>query len=221
MLQPPQLAGSLPVVTQRPLQNELPGGQAQVPLVHEVLRGQMRPHTPQFALSLAVLVHTPEQFTWPGGQIAVHMRLTQEAPGAQLTPQAPQLRGSPFTSTQEPFAHCWSGGWQVAVQTRLEQTWLGAHSTLQAPQLVGSLIRSTQRPLQELVLGGQPAHMPLTQLWPARHTELQLPQLRGSLRGLTHWPLQTSSGRPQVLVHWLAWQASSGPHWLLQAPQLR
>lgn len=207
--------------TQRPLQKEEPGGHAQVPLVHEVPRGQMSPQTPQFALSEAVLVHTPEQFTWPGGQIEVQARLTQDAPGAQVMLHPPQFRGSLLRSTHEPFAHCCRGGGQIEVQTRLAQTWLGAQSTLQAPQWVGSLTRSTHRPLHEVLPGGQPVHMPLRHVWPLAHSELQLPQFRGSLCGSTHWPLQVMSGRPQVVLHTPPKQTSRGPQVKPQPPQLR
>jgi hypothetical protein len=139
MLQPPQFAGSLAVLTQRPLQNDEPAGHAQVPLVHAVPMGQMKPHTPQFALSLLVLVQVPLQVTWPTGHTLVHMRLTHEAPGAQVMPQPPQLRGSFSKFTHEPSGHWLSGIGQMVVQLRLAQTWLGAHSRPQAPQLVGSL----------------------------------------------------------------------------------
>lgn len=121
-LQPPQLEGSVPVVTHRPLQKDEPGGHAQVPLVHDVPTGQVSPHTPQFALSTLVLVHTPEQFTWPGGHTWVHVRLTQAAPGAQATLHAPQLRGSLFTSMHEPSGHWVSGIGQFEVHTRFAQT---------------------------------------------------------------------------------------------------
>ena len=138
-LQPPQFAGSLEVVTQRPLQNVEPTGHAQVPLVHEVPMGQMKPHTPQLALSVLVLVQVPLQLIWPTGQTLVHMRFTQEAPGAQVTPQPPQLRGSLSKFTHEPSGHWLSGIGQMVVQVRFAQTWFGPHWRPHAPQLVGSL----------------------------------------------------------------------------------
>jgi hypothetical protein len=164
MLQPPQFKGSVAVVTQRPLQNDEPAGHAQVPLVHAVPMGQMKPHTPQFALSLLVLVQVPLQFTWPTGHMPVHMRFTHEAPGAQVTPQPPQLRGSLSKLTHEPSGHWLSGIGQMVVQVRFAQTWLGPHWRAQLPQFEGSLLRSTQRPLQSVVPAGQPEHMPLVQV---------------------------------------------------------
>ncbi len=126
-LQPPQFAGSVAVLTQRPLQNEEPAGQAQVPLVHDVPMGQMKPHTPQFALSVLVLVQVPLQLICPTGQTLVHMRFTHEAPGAQVTPQPPQLRGSLSKFTHEPSGHWLSGIGQMVVQVRFAQTWFGPH----------------------------------------------------------------------------------------------
>ena len=143
--------------------------------------GQSSPHTPQFALSVLVLVQVPKQFTWPGGQTEVHTRLTHAAPGAQLMPQPPQLRGSFPRSTHEPSGHCESGMGQMLVQVRFAQNWLGAQVRLHAPQLVGSLLMSTQRPLQLVVPGGQPVHAPLVQVWPGAQNRLHVPQLRGSL----------------------------------------
>jgi hypothetical protein len=202
----------VPVVTQRPLQNEEPAGHAQVPLVHEVPMGQMRPHTPQFALSVLVLVQVPLQFTWPGGHVVVHMRLTQAPPGAQAMLQPPQLRGSEFTSTHEPFAHWVNGAGHTLVQTRFAQTWLAPQVRLQAPQFVGSFTTSTQRPLQSVVPPGQPVHMPLVQVWPALQARLQPPQLFSSVCGSMHWPLHTTSGRPQVEPQLPLLQRSRGPH---------
>ena len=104
-LQPPQFAGSLEVVTQRPLQNVEPAGHAQVPLVHDVPMGQMKPHTPQFALSVLVLLQVPLQLICPTGQTLVHMRFEHDAPGAQVMPQPPQLRGSLSKFTHDPSGH--------------------------------------------------------------------------------------------------------------------
>lgn len=179
--QPPQLLGSLPTETQRPLQNEEPGGQAQVPLVQVVPMGQTTPHTPQLALSLLVLVHTPLQLTWPGGQVVVHTRATQAAPGAQARPHWPQLRGSFATSTQEPSGHWVNGGeGHIDTQLPLAHTEPGAQVRPHWPQLLGSLWSATQRPLQDVVPDGQPVHLPSWQVRPAAHSTLQPPQLLGS-----------------------------------------
>jgi hypothetical protein len=122
--------------------------------------GHAKPHTPQFAGSVVVLVHTPLQLMVPGGHTVVHTLFTHVAPGAQTTPQLPQLRGSVKVSTHEPSAHWVWVGPQFAVQMPLAQTSPIAHARLQAPQLPGLVRRSTHWPLQSVVPSGQPAQVP-------------------------------------------------------------
>jgi hypothetical protein len=87
MLQPPQLAASLEVEMQEPLQFEKPVAHAHVPAAHFSPAGQAVPQAPQFELSVSSKVHTPLQFTVPPVQVQVapvHTMLGVHVPPLQV-----------------------------------------------------------------------------------------------------------------------------------------
>ena len=109
--QPPQLFGSLFVLTQSPLHNVSVGSQAPahvpplhtgVPPMHALL------HVPQFELSVVVLTHTPLHAVSPGPQ---QMPLVHVSPLAHATPpapaQPPQFASSVCGSEQVPLQLFW------------------------------------------------------------------------------------------------------------------
>ena len=98
----PQLASSVRVSTQAPLQLLVPDGQlvAQAPFAHTWPALQTLPHAPQFFGSVLTLLHTPGVHSVvPVSH--VHLPLTQlERASLQIFPQPPQLLGSVPVSTQ-------------------------------------------------------------------------------------------------------------------------
>ena len=60
------------------------------------------PQAPQWEASLAVLTHDAPQSVWPGGQTIWQRPSVQVWPALHAVPQAPQLRGSRWTSRHAP-----------------------------------------------------------------------------------------------------------------------
>src|SRR5580693_6709017 len=72
-------------------------------LTHAEPEGQTRHVAPQALLSFVVFAHVPLHWTWPGAQGSGHDPEEQDWPAAQAAPQAPQLSGSVWRSTSQPF----------------------------------------------------------------------------------------------------------------------
>jgi hypothetical protein len=108
----------------------------------------------------------------PAGQRQVPA--TQEAPPVQATPQAPQLPGSDWRSTQAP-AQGVCPSRQASAQAPWAQTWSGGHRAPQAPQLWGSLASATQPPPQSVLPTGQ-AQNPATHVSTPGHATQPSPQ---------------------------------------------
>jgi hypothetical protein len=160
---PPQLFGSLFVLTQLPPHFVKPKSHeaaVQTPLLQPGVplgtAAQTWPQAPQLLGSLPGSTQLPLERHWPVGQVYSHAPLTQaDVPptgGQQMFPQPPQLLTSPnkppLGQTHRPFT-------QVA---SLGQAWP------QAPQLFGSLLVPMQLPPHFVRPGLQPnSHMPLLQ----------------------------------------------------------
>jgi hypothetical protein len=110
----PQLAGSLVVLVQVPLQSTVGGGQglvSQAPVTQAWPLGQTLPQAPQLFESVSVSVQFPLQKLKPGGQkppskpqfgpTQIPQKPPMQAPpGGQTLPQPPQLLGSVWVSVQ-------------------------------------------------------------------------------------------------------------------------
>lgn len=107
--QAPQLAASVLMFLQVPLQQVCPGPHAglqvnwQVPFTQFWPLAHAWPHPPQLFTSVLVFTHVPLHALWPAGH-ATHWGLKidplQICPAGQTLPQAPQLLGSVDMLTQ-------------------------------------------------------------------------------------------------------------------------
>ncbi len=133
LLHAPQLALSVPVLTQLPLQFMVLLGQPQAPAVQAMPPVQALPQPPQLLASVWVLtLHPSEKLPLQLAEPAAHAVTWQVpplhatpvtlVPGVQVMPQPPQLLGSLVRSAQLPLQLVWVLG-QAVEQTLLEQTW--------------------------------------------------------------------------------------------------
>jgi hypothetical protein len=101
--QPPQLAGSLVVVTQRAglPQATVPTGQTHWPAAQIVPPEQTVPQAPQLPALDSKSTQAPLQVVSPVPQVP-HIPWLHEVPAEQAVPQAPQLVGSDRRSTHLP-----------------------------------------------------------------------------------------------------------------------
>ena len=101
------------------------------------------------------------------------------SPAPHTEPQASQLAGSSWVSTQTPL-HSEVPPTQERAQVPAEHTSPAPHTEPQAPQLAGSSWVSTQTPPHSEVPPTQERHRHWRSTSPAPHTEPQAPQLAGS-----------------------------------------
>jgi hypothetical protein len=129
--QPPQFAGSLCVLTQRPPQVVSPPVQAQPPPTQTMPVAQARPQPPQLDVSLCTSTQRPLQLTAAPVQPQVPAAHTK--PDAQPVRHAPQLLLSARVSTSQPSAVLLLQSAKPASQT-MEQ----APAPLQRPSACGA-----------------------------------------------------------------------------------
>jgi hypothetical protein len=166
-------------------------GQAHAPAVQTFVPGHGVSQAPQFAVLVCVFTHAPEQLVSPAAQHRRFWQLGVEP--LHEFPQAPQLEGSNWGSTQ-PAPQ--SSGKAVPVQAQapeaqVEWSFCAAQDAPQVPQFAGSRKVFTQRgfpPQSED--SGVPA-------------QTQAPPVQEGLAGTTPVPAQASPQAPQ----------SSGSFW--------
>jgi hypothetical protein len=184
MAQPPQLLGSLLVLTSQPFaglrsQSANPGLQdsTQLPCAQlgvALLLEQATPQAPQLLGSVCSFTHAPLHNTCPAPHAAVQIPPVQ----LPLKHCAPALQAPPLGKR--------------ATQTPAEQKELPDLQTLpQAPQLLLSVCTFVQAPLQNTWPPVQPpGQAPLVQAWPVGQAVPQVPQFEGSEEKLVQNPLQ-------------------------------
>lgn len=145
MPQPPQLAGSLAVSTQRLPQRVTPGvpPQRHWLLTHWPPLPHTFPQPPQLLGSTCTKVHVPPHSCCCGKQEATQEKPLQTCPLAHTRPQAPQLLTSLRDTQVLPHRNCVAKHWQVAaVQVP------PLHELPHAPHEPGSVWVLVQVPLQ-------------------------------------------------------------------------
>ncbi len=211
----PQLFGSVPSVTQTPLQSVLPLVHLHMPPWHCVPPWQTRPHWPQFRLLPCTSMHAPLQMIWLPVHIAWHVPPRQTWFGWQAMPQVPQFWKSFVRIVQTPL-HAVSLPGHAHVPA--EQNDPPAQVTPQPPQSLPLVSSSTQAPLQRVCEGGQLAtHAPPLHTVPPVQAWAQPPQLFGSVCVLTQAP--PHGDVPGLHVHWLPMQFAPAGQTVPHAPQ--
>jgi hypothetical protein len=216
VVQLPQCAGSVCVLTQRVPQAVVPAGQAHVAFTQVLPAGHGLPQVPQLRLSERRLTQMPLQLVSPGLHVRTHWPPTHELPGAHVRPQAPQfwtvLRGVSQPSAAMPLQSAKPGlhVWITHIPlTQLIVAFGPLQTVPHVPQFVTLELVSTQVPLQFTCPDGHPpVQTPPTQVWPAPHALPQAPQFWTVLRGVS----QPSAAMPLQ-------SAKPGLHvWITQIP---
>lgn len=193
--QPPQLNGSVFVLTQPPLQVRVPVGHVVVVVqavpMQRCAAVHIVPHVPQSAL-LTLLTHAP-----PGPHAAPpaaqeHVPPEQTSPSLQGAPQPPQFNGSVIVSVQAfvppPIGH------DVVLPGQAQV--LAVHVSPAAqrlphmPQLRGSVVRSAHVPKPHITPGAGQVQAPLMHVPPVPQRRPQPPQLLASVETSTQVPPQ-------------------------------
>jgi hypothetical protein len=145
--QPPQLFGSLRVVTHVPLQSTWPTGQTQWLATQTVPPAQTWPQAPQSLGLFTRLTHAPLQSVSPPPHVAAHWPLVQTWFAKHAAPHAPQFIGSDPIATQMP-----PHGTSPRGQTHAPplQNAPPPQTVPHVPQWVGSLRVSTHAPPQSV-----------------------------------------------------------------------
>jgi hypothetical protein len=205
--QPPQLFGSLLMLTQSPLHSVSVGSQAPAqvpPLQTGVVPPQVVVHEPQCVLSVSRSTQTPLQAVSPGAQ---QMPLVQVSPEAHALPQVPQFISSVIGSEHVPLQL-----FSLAVQHATPVPAVGClHDSpivvLQLAPHMPQFALSASRlhePLQfDSPAPQHTAGVPDVQLSPAvvSHVVPHMPQFVLSVCVFLHEPVQQVSLAPHAFVH--------------------
>ena len=141
---PPSLEMQIPPPVQSPLvvQSANPW-HGVVPSTHSPPPSAVEPHTPLPPQALALHCVNVEHVcpSHSGFGFMVHAPDVQTSPAAHITPQPPQLFGSPLSSTHVPSQEVWPGGHTETHIPELQVCPL-EHVTPHAPQLLASDAKS-------------------------------------------------------------------------------